>query len=80
MAYTYVRGIFELEFPRAYKSFNTQGTLRYELTNILELAEPMLCGLNENDTYLRAELITLIADYLQQDELSLLLTRRGGFL
>lgn len=79
MAYKYARRIFENEFPGAYQSLNLQGIFHYELTNILELLSPLVCGLDQNDTHLRAELVALIADYLQQDELSLLLTRKHRF-
>jgi hypothetical protein len=75
-AYQYARGIFEQEFPRAYEILDAKGIVYYELTNILELVEPLISGLNENDLDLRAELILLIADYLQQDESSLLLIRK----
>lgn len=77
-AYIYARGIFEQEFPRAYEILESKGIVYYELTSILELVEPLICGLDENDSDLRSELIILIADYLQQDESSLLLIRKEG--
>jgi hypothetical protein len=77
-AYKYARGIFEKEFPLAYGILDAKGIVYYEITNILELVEPLICGLDENDSDLRAELIQLIADYLQQDESSLLLIRKEG--
>jgi len=75
-AYQYAHGIFEREFPLAFEILDAKGIVYYELTSILELVEPLICGLDENDTDLRTELIQLISDYLQQDESSLLLIRK----
>ena len=67
LAYDYVRLIMEEEFLGAYLRFINHGILHYELTNILELCAPMMKGLDEDDRFLRYEVIGTIADYLQEE-------------
>lgn len=67
LAYDYVRLIMEEEFPGAYLRFINHGILHYELTNILELCAPIMKGLDEDDRFLRYEVIGTIADYLQEE-------------
>lgn len=65
-AYAYVKVIFEEEFLPVYTRFLNLGILHYELTNILELCAPLTHGLDEDDRFLRYEVIGTIADYLQE--------------
>jgi hypothetical protein len=67
LAYDYVRLIMEEEFLGAYLRFINHGILHYELTNILELCAPIMKGLDEDDRFLRYEVIGTIADYLQEE-------------
>ena len=67
LAYDYVRLIMEEEFLGAYLRFINHGILHYELTNILELCAPIVKGLDEDDRFLRYEVIGTIADYLQEE-------------
>lgn len=65
-AYEYVKLVLEEEFISTYLRFMNLGILHYELTNILELCEPLTQGLEEDDRFLRYEVIGTIADYLQE--------------
>jgi hypothetical protein len=67
LAYDYVRLIMEEEFLGAYLRFINHGILHYELTNILELCAPIVKGLDEDDRFLKYEVIGTIADYLQEE-------------
>jgi hypothetical protein len=66
IAYDYVKLVLEQEFFRAYLRFANHGILHYELTNILELCAPLMTGLDEDDRFLKYEVIGTIADYLQE--------------
>lgn len=65
-AYDYVKLVLEEEFLATYLRFLNLGILHYELTNILELCEPLTQGLAEDDRFLRYEVTGTIADYLQE--------------
>ena len=65
-AYDYIKLVLEEEFFATYLRFLNHGILQYELTNILELCEPLTSGLEEDDRFLRYEVIGTIADYLQE--------------
>jgi hypothetical protein len=67
IAYDYVRLVLEEEFLAAYLRFINHGILHYELTNILEICAPLLTGLDEDDRFLRYEVIGTIANYLQEE-------------
>jgi hypothetical protein len=66
IAYDYVKLVLEEEFFAVYLRFSNNGILHYELTNILELCSPLVRGLDEDDRFLRYEVIGTIADYLQE--------------
>lgn len=66
-AYDYLRIVLEQEFLATYLRFVNLGILRYELTNIQEICAPLLAGLEEDDRFLRYEVIGTIADYLQEE-------------
>ncbi|NHA05488.1 hypothetical protein G7092_16885 [Mucilaginibacter sp. HC2] len=66
IAYDYVKLVLEQEFFRTYLRFSNHGILHYELTNILELCAPLMTGLDEDDRFLKYEVIGTIADYLQE--------------
>jgi hypothetical protein len=66
IAYDYLKLMLEEEFLEAYLRFSNHGILHYELTNILELCAPLMEGLDEDDRFLRYELIGNIANYLQE--------------
>lgn len=66
-AYDYLRLVLEQEFLEAYLRFVNHGILHYELTNIQEICAPLLAGLDEDDRFLRYEVIGTIADYLQEE-------------
>jgi hypothetical protein len=65
-AYIYVKQVLEQEFSGTYLHFSNRGILHYELTNILEICELLTRGLDEEDRFLRNEVIGTIADYLQE--------------
>ena len=67
LAYDYVRLVFEEEFLEIYLRFINHGILHYELTNILEICAPLMEGLDEDDRFLKYEVIGTIADYLQEE-------------
>lgn len=67
LAYDYLRLVLEEEFLAVYLRFLNNGILHYELTNLLELCAPLLRGLDEDDRFLRYEVIGTIAEYLQED-------------
>lgn len=67
LAYDYVRLVLENEFPGIYLRFINHGILHYELSNILELCAPLMEGLDDDDRFLRYEVIGMIAEYLQED-------------
>ena len=67
LAYDYLRLILEEEFLDVYLRFINHGILHYELTNILELCAPLMQGLDEDDRFLKYEVIGTIADYLQEE-------------
>jgi hypothetical protein len=67
LAYDYVRLVLEEEFLEIYLRFINHGILHYELTNILELCAPLMEGLDEDDRFLKYEVIGTIADYLQEE-------------
>lgn len=66
IAYDYVKLILREEFLTAYLGFLNNGILHYEITNILELCEPLTRGLDEDDRFLRNELTCTITAYLQE--------------
>ena len=66
IAYDYVKLVLEEEFFGTYLRFSNQNILHYELTNILELCAPLVRGLDEDDRFLKYEVIGTIADYLQE--------------
>lgn len=66
IAYEYVKLVLEEEFLATYLRFSNQGILHYELTNILEICAPLIRGLDEDDRFLKYEVIGIIADYLQE--------------
>ena len=66
MACDYIRLVLEEEFPATCLHLINQGVFYYEVTSILEVCEPLLTGLGEDDTFLRYELTGIIADYLQE--------------
>jgi hypothetical protein len=67
IAYDYVRLVLEEEFLEIYLRFINHGILHYELTNILEICAPLMEGLDEDDRFLKYEVIGTIADYLQEE-------------
>lgn len=66
VAYDYVKLVLEEQFIRAYLRFSNHGILHYELTNILELCAPLFQGLDEDDRFLKYEVVGTIANYLQE--------------
>jgi hypothetical protein len=66
LAYDYVKLVLEEEFFKTYLRFSNQGSLHYELTNIIELCAPLVTGLDEDDRFLKYEVIGTIANYLQE--------------
>lgn len=66
-AYDYVKLVLEEEFYHHYLRFLHNGILHYELTNIQELCAPLLQGLEEDDRFLRYEVIGTIAIYLEEE-------------
>ncbi|GGA95415.1 hypothetical protein [Mucilaginibacter rubeus] len=68
LAYTYVKLVLEQEFPVRYLGLINGHNLHYELTSMIELCAPLLIGLEEDDPFLRYELIGIIAVYLQELE------------
>lgn len=71
LAYDYMRLLLEEEFYQTYIRFLNHGILHYELTNLLELCAPLLEGLDEDDRFLRYEVIGTIAIYLEEDRYGL---------
>lgn len=67
LAYDYLRLVLEEEFLSVYLRFLNHGILHYELTNILELCAPLMEGLDEDDRFLKYEVIGTIANYLQEE-------------
>jgi len=67
IAYDYVRLVLEEEFLEIYLRFINHGILHYELTNILEICAPLMEVLDEDDRFLKYEVIGTIADYLQEE-------------
>jgi len=67
IAYDYIKMLLEQEFISIYLRFLNQGILHYELTNIIELCAPLLEGLDEDDRYLRYEVLGTIAIYLKEE-------------
>ena len=67
IAYDYLRLVLEEEFLAVYLRFINHGILHYELTNILEICAPLMEGLDEDDRFLKYEVIGTIADYLQEE-------------
>jgi len=67
LAYDYVKLVLEEEFLGTYLRFINHGILHYELTNILELCAPLMQGLDEDDRFLKYEVIGTISDYLRED-------------
>jgi len=67
LAYDYLKLVLEEEFFETYIRFLNHGILHYELTNILELCAPLLNGLDEDDRFLRYEVIGTISDYLGEE-------------
>ncbi|RFZ91074.1 hypothetical protein D0C36_19215 [Mucilaginibacter conchicola] len=63
----YLKIVLEQEFPKVYYRFVSHGILHYELTNMQELCAPLLTGLDEDDRFLRCEIIGMIANYLQEE-------------
>ncbi|UOE47819.1 hypothetical protein MTO98_25755 [Mucilaginibacter sp. SMC90] len=67
LAYDYLKLVMEEEFTETFLRFSNDGILHYELTNILELCAPLMEGLDEDDRFLKYEVIGTIADYLQEE-------------
>jgi hypothetical protein len=67
LAYDYLRLVLEEEFLGTYMRFINHGILHYEVTNILELCAPLMQGLDQDDRFLKYEVIGTIADYLQEE-------------
>lgn len=67
IAYDFIRLLLEEEFYHTYIRFLNHGILHYELTNMLELCAPLLEGLDEDDRFLRYEVIGTIATYLEEE-------------
>jgi hypothetical protein len=67
LAYDYVRLVLEEEFLATYLRFINHGILHYELTNILEVCAPLLKGLDEDDRFLKYEIIGTISIYLEEE-------------
>ena len=67
LAYDYLRLVLEEEFLEIYLRFINHGILHYELTNIIEICAPLMEGLDEDDRFLKYEVIGTIADYLQEE-------------
>jgi len=67
LAYDYLKLILEEEFLPIYLRFLNHGILHYELTNMLELCAPLLEGLDDDDRFLKYEVIGTIANYLEED-------------
>ena len=67
LAYDYVKLVLEEEFLGTYLRFINHGILHYELMNILELCAPLMQGLDEDDRFLKYEVIGIISDYLRED-------------
>jgi hypothetical protein len=65
-AYDYIKLVLEEEFLEAYLRFLNHGILHYELTNILEIIAPLAESADEEDRFLRYELIGRIAEYLEE--------------
>lgn len=66
LAYDYLKLVMEEEFRAVYLRFSNHGILHYELTNLQEICAPLLKGLDEDDRFLRYEVVGTIADYLQE--------------
>lgn len=66
VAYDYIKLVLEEEFLETYLRFSNCGILHYELTNILEICSPLILGLDQDDRYLRYEVTSTIAYYLQE--------------
>ena len=67
LAYDYLRLVLEEEFLEIYLRFINHGILHYELTNILEICAPLMEGLDEDDRFLKYEVVGTISDYLQEE-------------
>ncbi|NVM66933.1 hypothetical protein FHW88_005251 [Mucilaginibacter sp. SG538B] len=67
IAYDYLKAVLEEEFRETFLRFSNNGFLYYELTNILELCDPLMEGLDEDDRFLRYEVIGTIAEYLTEE-------------
>jgi hypothetical protein len=67
LAYDYIKLVLEEEFYQVYIRFLHHGILHYELTNLLELCAPLLEGLDDDDRFLRYEVIGTIAIYLEEE-------------
>ncbi|WP_432328076.1 hypothetical protein ACRQ5D_34080 [Mucilaginibacter sp. P25] len=67
IAYDYLKAVLEEEFRETFLRFSNNGILYYELTNILELCNPLMEGLDEDDRFLRYEVIGTIAEYLTEE-------------
>lgn len=66
IAYEYVKQALEEEFFATYLRFSNQAILLYELDNILERCRPLMEGREEDDRFLRYEVIGTIANYLEE--------------
>jgi hypothetical protein len=67
LAYDYIRLVLEEEFLETYLRFTNHGILHYELTNIIELCAPLMEGLDEDDRFLKYEIVGTIWNYLQEE-------------
>jgi hypothetical protein len=67
LAYDYLKAVLEEEFHETFLRFSNNGILYYELTNILEVCAPLMEGLDEDDRFLKYEVIGTIADYLLEE-------------
>lgn len=68
--YNYIEQLIEEEFETAYRYFEQDENLTYEIINIINLAVPVFETFsfnegNENDRSLRYEVISMIREYLE---------------
>ena len=66
ISYEFIKLVLEEEFLGVYLRFSNQGILHYELTNILKWCAPLFKGRDEDDRFLKYEVIGTISNYLQE--------------
>lgn len=67
--YQYIRTLIEEEFPREYKRMKENGTLTYEVVNLIEVCKDIFSDFdfnseNEANRHLRYAIIGRVHDYL----------------